>query len=166
MPSLAVVNTSSILDYATSVLKTANASIGVDTVLSPDGLQAPGVQRWVCRTGGIQVGYPTLTLSVRKPTRQSRLTRITVKFSLPTLEVTAPTTVTGIQPAPTRAYDHSVIMEFFLPERGTEAERTAFLSHVISLFVKTINASDDVPTNLSASPLRDAIVLLEPIYGS
>jgi len=164
MPAIAAIKIATAL-AAASVLKTGSATVGYDATLSPDGLAAPGVYKWVDRAGGIQVGFPNLTVSMRKPTRDSRLTRVTIKYSFPTLATTAPTTSTGIQPAPEKAYDHSVVMEFFLPERGTLAERESFFSQVLSLFVATINASDDVPTDATGSPLRTMITTLEPPFS-
>lgn len=165
MPALAAINASSILALTNTAL-TSSATVGVNMVLSPDGLAAPGVQRWVDRSGGIQAGYPSLTLGMRKPTRESRLTRVSIKLDLPTLAVTAPTTGTGIQPAPQRAYSNAFIGEFFLPERGTLAERDALLSVLHSLFVTTINASDAVPTDATGTPLINVVRNVEPIYGS
>jgi hypothetical protein len=48
-------------------------------------------------------------------------------------------------------------MDFLLPEASTAAERAKLLSHCASLFFSTINASDDVPTDSSGSPLLAAI---------
>lgn len=165
MPAIAAMKVSSLLDPA-SVLKSTSATVGVDATLSPDGLAAPGVYKWVDRQGGIQVGFPNLTISMRKPTRESRLSRVTVKYSLPTLAVTAPTTSTGIQPAPELAYSHTAIAEFFMPERGTLAERNAFISQFLSLFVATITASDGAPTDPTGSPLGVILTTLEPPFSS
>jgi hypothetical protein len=165
MPALAAISASTILAQSQTLLSTS-ATVGINTTLSPDGLAAPGVQRWADRSGGIQVGYPTVTIGVRKPTRDSRLTRVTVKVNLPTLATTAPTTSTGSQPVPQAAYHTAVIMEFFLPERGTTAERQALLSLMLSLFASTITASDGTPTDSSVSPLYNVIKDCEPIYGS
>jgi len=48
-------------------------------------------------------------------------------------------------------------MEFMLPERSTAAERAALFSHVRSFFATTINASDDVPTDATGTPLVAAV---------
>jgi hypothetical protein len=140
-------------------------AIGVNVTWSPDGHPSPGVQQWSNKSGGIQVGYSSFTMSMRKPTRDSKVTRVTVKVILPTLEVTAPTTVTGIQPAPTLAYSHSAVLEFFMPERGTGVERTALLTAIQSLLVDNINASDGTPSNPTKTPVTAAIKDLEPPYS-
>lgn len=161
MSAIAPVKTSSIL---AGTVRTTSATVGFDKTFSPEGFILPGVARWVDRSGGIAIGYPAFTLSVRPPTKASRIYKVTAKVVLPTLEQTSPSTATGIQPAPTKAYDCSCVMEFMLPERSTLAERNALLSHVHSLFATTINASDDVPTDSSGSPLPAAVADFDVPY--
>lgn len=161
MPAIGSIKTSSILG---TLARTTSATVGFDKTFSPEGISPQGVARWVDRSGGILVGYPAVSLSIRKPTSGSRVYKVTAKVDLPTMEVTAPTTVTGIQPAPTRAYSNQCVMEFMLPERGTSAERLALFNHVHSLFLATINASDDVPTDATGSPLLAAVQDLDPVY--
>jgi len=165
MPAIAAISASTILADAQTLLSTS-ATVGIDTTFSPDGLAAPGVQRWVDRASGIEVGFPRLTVGIRKPTRESRLTRITVKLVLPTLATTAPTTSTGIQPAPSKAYENAVITEWFFPERGTEAERKVLFSLYRSLHCSTVTASDGTPTDSTVSPLFTILTKLEPVFGS
>jgi hypothetical protein len=81
------------------------------------------VNRWVDRAGGIALGYPTATLSLRMPTKQSRVFKVMAKLVVPTLEVTSPTTTTGIQPGPTLSYNHIASSEYIIPERGSLQER-------------------------------------------
>lgn len=163
MAAIAAVKLSSILDHALARL-TTSAVLGVDTTLSPEGFILPGVTRWVDRVGGIAIGYPAMTMSVRPPSKVSRIYKVVVKFVQPTLEQTSPSTATGIQPAPIKAYDCTFVGEFLLPERSTQAERAALFSRVASLFLRTINASDGVPTDLTASPLEAAVTTFESVY--
>lgn len=163
MSALAAVKLSSILDFALA-RKSTSATIGVDTTLSPDGFIQPGVARWVDRSGGIPVAYPTLTMSIRPPTKASRVYKVTVKFLQPTLEVPNGGTPSGFTPAPMKAYDLMCVMEWMIPERSTLAERQALFSRIASLFDRTINASDDVPTDSSASPLEAAVTTFEQVY--
>jgi len=160
MPAIAAIKTSSIIG---TVDRTTSATIGVDKTFDPEGFIAPGVARWVDRSAGIAVGFPALTLSVRPPNKASRIYRVTAKVSLPTLE-TVGNAYNGITPGPTLAYNCLCVMEFMLPERSTAAERTALLSHVRSLFATTINASDDVPTDASGSPLIAAVTNFDGPY--
>lgn len=163
MSAIAPVKLSSILNTALARL-TGDAAIGVDTTLSPEGFIQPGVTRWVDRTGGIAIGYPAFTMSVRPPTKASRVYKVTAKFVQPTLEQTSPSTASGIQPAPTKAYDCTCVMEWMLPERSTLAERQKLFSRVQSLFMSLINASDGTPTDSTGSPLEAAVTTFEQVY--
>lgn len=163
MPAVAAVKLSTLLDPALA-RKTTSATVGVDTTLSPAGFNQAGVARWEDRSGGIPVAYPTMTMFVRPPTKASRIHKVTVKLLQPTLEVASGSTPTGFTPAPTKAYEITASLEVLIPERSTLAERTAFFSRLNSLFVRTINASDDSPTDSTGSPLETAIVSLEPVY--
>lgn len=155
MPAIAAIKTSSILS-ATEL--TTSATVGVDKTFDPEGFVLPGVAKWVDRSGGIPVGYPSLTLSTRPPVKGSRNYRVTVKVASPTLEQVAPSVIW------TKAYDLQCIMEFFLPERSTSTERLAFLNAVRSLFATTITASDAVPSDATGSPLTAAVQNLESVY--
>lgn len=163
MSAQAAVKLSSIIDFALA-RKTTSATVGVDTTMSPDGFIQPGVARWVDRTGGIPVAYPALTMSVRPPTKASNIYKVTVKVLQPTLETVTGSTPTGFTPAPTKAYDCTAVLEFMMPARSTLAERQALFSRVASLFARTINASDDSPTDSSGSPLEAAVTTFEPVY--
>lgn len=160
MPAIASIKTSSLIG---TVDTTTSATVGYDKTFDPEGFVAPGVARWVDRSGGISVGFPALTLSVRPPTKASRIYRVTAKLSLPTLE-TVGNAYNGITPGPTKAYDVQCVMEFLLPERSTAAERAALLSHVRSLFATTINASDGAPSDATGSPLTAAVSNFDAPY--
>ena len=161
MPAIADIKLSSIIS-ATHL--TTSATVGVDKTLSPDGVIQPGVTRWVDRSGGIALGYPWFTISVRPPNKDSRVTRVQAKLVVPTLEVTSPSTMTGIQPQPTKAYDCTANLEFMLPERSTLAERTTLFNLVASLFATTITASDASPSDATGSPLSPAVLNGEQVY--
>jgi len=161
MPAIADIKLSSIM--ATTHL-TTSATVGVDKTLSPEGFILPGIAKWVDRSGGIAIGYPALTMSVRPPSKDSRLTRVQAKLVVPTLEQTSASTSTGIQPAPTKAYDCTANLEFMLPERSTLAERTALFNLVCSLFATVITASDASPSDSTGSPLSAAVLNGESVY--
>lgn len=163
MSAIAAVKLSGIVDHSLARL-TTSATVGVDSTLNPEGFKQTGVARWVDRVGGIAIGYPVLTMSVRPPTQASRVYKVTMKLVLPTLEQTSPSTATGIQPAPTKAYDCTCVMEFMLPERSTLLERQTLFSRVASLFARTINASDGSPTDSTGSPLENAVTTFEDVY--
>lgn len=97
---------------------------------SPVNIDQNGVAKWADRTGGIALGYPIVTFSMRMPTKAQRNYRVTVKVVTPILEQTSASTATGIQPAPTKAYDLTFNGEFILPERSTLAQRNDILAYV------------------------------------
>lgn len=163
MSALAAIKLSSIIDHSLARL-TSSATVGVDKTLNPEGFVSPGVARWVDRSGGIAIGYPAFTMSVRPPSKASRIYKVTAKVVLPTLEQTSASTMTGIQPAPTKAYDCSAVLEFMLPERSTLAERQSLFSVCASLFARTINASDGSPTDVTGCPLESAVTTFEAIW--
>ena len=163
MSAIAAVKLSGILDHALARL-TTSTTVSVDSTLNPEGINPQGIAAWVDRSGGIAIGYPRLTMSVRPPTKASRIYKVQVKLVLPTLEQTSPSTASGIQPAPTKAYDCTCVMEFFLPERSTLAERQKLFSEVASLFARTINASDGAPTDATGTPLENAVTTFETVY--
>lgn len=113
----------------------------VNHTFSPDNIDATGVAKYKDRSGGIALGYPTVSLGIRPPTKGSRLYRVTVKIATPILEVTSPSTSTGIQPAPTLAYTPLFTGEFVLSERSTLAERKDLLAYVKNMFANAVITS-------------------------
>lgn len=110
------------------------------------------VAKWADRSSGVALGYPTITSTVRPPVSgaQSRNNKVTVRIVTPVLEVTSPSTATGIQPAPTKAYDLTCEMSFILPERCSLAERKNILA-----FAKNL---------LGHATVQNAVWNLEPTY--
>jgi hypothetical protein len=123
------------------------AATPVAHTFNPSGPDKNGVNYFYDRSGGIAVGFPSVSIDLREPrpvqaggaSLASRLYRATVKVVYPVLEVTSPTTGTGIQPAPTKSYDMTVRMEFLLPERSTLQNRKDILA-----FAKNILANANV----------------------
>jgi len=107
---------------------------------------------WLDRAGGIAVGYPKITLSVRSPLARStnRVYKVTVKIWSPTLEVTSPSTGSGIQPAPMKAYDCVFEGIFTLPERTTKLNRQDIYAYIKNL--------------LALTPVKTAVEDLENVY--
>lgn len=163
MAAIGTIKLSDILDLTNPVI-TDSATIGVSHTFDPEGFVQPGVTRWVDRSGGIAMGYPALTMSVRPPTKASRIYKVTAKVVLPVMETLTASTASGITPAPTKAYDLTFIGEFMLPERSALAERKQLLRLAASLFFDTINASDAVPTDATGSPLKTAVEDFERPY--
>lgn len=94
------------------------------------GADPLGVARWYDRSGGIALGFPQLNFSMKVPSKSSRNFRIIAQVVIPVLEQTSASTATGIQPAPTKAYDLRSNIEFVLPERSTLQQRKDLLAYV------------------------------------
>lgn len=164
MAAMANVKVSGIIDHSLARL-TTSATVGVDATYGPEGKNSLGVATWVDRSGGIPIGYPKFTMSIRPPSKAARSYKVTFKLVQPTLEQTSASTMTGIQPAPTLAYNCIAIGEFVLPERSTLAERQKLLSQFASLLVRTINANDGTPTDSTGSPVETAVTTFEGVWG-
>lgn len=110
------------------------AATPVNHTFSPVGVDA-GIAKWEDRSGGIALGYPTITFSIRRPAKGSQNYGLTAKVVTPVLEVTSPSTSTGIQPAPTKAYDITMNVSMSLPARSTLQQRKdayAFLKNYLA----------------------------------
>lgn len=113
----------------------------VNHTFAPVNINQVGTAKWADRSGGIAIGYPVVTLNVREPQKGSPLFKVSMKVVVPTLEVTAPSTATGIQPAPTKAYDCLFACDWILPERSTQQERKNLLAYVKNLFAAGVVTS-------------------------
>jgi hypothetical protein len=89
-----------------------------------------GVAVWTDRATGVAVGFPVLTMKLRAPSKGSRNYKLTSKVKLPVLNVTSPSTGTGIQPLPSVAYNIEANIEFVLPEASLLADRKDFFAFV------------------------------------
>lgn len=105
-------------------------SVPANKTFSPVTIDSASVAKWANREGGIALGFPTVTFSLRTPTKTSRNYRLSAKVTTPVLEVTSPSTATGIQPAPTKAYDLLATIDMILPERSTTLQRKDLLAFV------------------------------------
>jgi len=111
----------------------------VNHTFNPIAIDASGVARWADRSGGIAIGYPVVSFSVKAPAAKgSRNYRIVAKVTVPTLEQTSPSTATGIQPAPSVAYNLIGNLEFVIPERSTLAQRKDLLAYVKNLMATAV----------------------------
>lgn len=143
---------------------TNSATISTDTTMSPDGSLAPGVLRWVDRSGGIPVGYPSYTFSMKRPKGGSSKFRIMEKVTVPVLNVTSPQTGSGIQPMPSAAFNLVKTTEWSIDQSATLQQREAFFSLCASLGADVVVASDGSPLTPTASVIRLAVVSGEPPF--
>lgn len=123
----------------------------VNHVFTPTSVKGD-VALWHDRAGGIAVGYPTLSASLRAPVNGSgsRVYKAMIKIVFPVLEVTSPSTSTGIQPQPTKAYDMTFMGEFLLPERSSKLNRQDIFALAKNCF--------------SASALKSLVEDFENVY--
>lgn len=124
---------------------------------APLSIDNTGVASFVDRASGIPIGYASFDISLRSPiaikpgqTSAGRSYKVTARVFVPTLEQTSASTSTGIQPAPTKAYDHVANIQFILPERGTTLERKTLVAYVCNL--------------LSNAAVKAVITDLEPYF--
>ncbi len=119
----------------TPVAHTFNPSVSGDLDLFED------------KATGIAIGFPLIMVRFRRPLApangteskaSNRVYRIELSMSFPTLEVTSPSTGTGIQPAPTVAYVNRVNSVWLHPERSTTQNR----KDLHALFYNTLNNTD------------------------
>lgn len=86
---------------------------------------------WHDRTGGIDIGFPQMTMSLKK---LKSVNQVQVEFSIPTLEVISGA-VGGYTPSPKVAYTTAAKLVFLLPVRSTLQERKnieAFAKNALS----------------------------------
>lgn len=138
--------------------------VTADKTLSPERINSEGLARWVDRSGGYAIGYPSYTQRVRPPTRGSRIFRVTSMLSIPTLEEVTAATASGVVPAPARAYDLGAKLEFFLPERSANIERRALLSMLRSLLIAEVRDNANANPVSTASPLAAAVLDFDGVY--
>lgn len=93
------------------------------------------------RIGGIQVGFPVVQITTRKPTKALRNNKISVMIKRPVLETVSNSTVSGIAPAPTVAYDVVFQGSFTLPERSDLASRKDMLAYVRNVLANAVMTS-------------------------
>jgi hypothetical protein len=164
-PILATTIVNTVGDTGVSVI-TSSATVASDKTYAPEGAvkATPGVFRWVDRSGGIPIAYPSYTIRVRAPSQGDPNYRIDEKISLPIPNITSPSTGSGIQPLPSVGYEYVANRGYKIPQAGSTAERTIFFSLCSSFSADQIFASDSSPVSTTGSPLRAALINLDGPY--
>lgn len=109
----------------------------VTHTFGPQGIEN-GIATWLDRSGGIAVGYPRVTFRLDEAGPSKANNKLTVRVVRPVLEVTSPSTSTGIQPAPTLAYNLVSEASFVLPQRSALAERNDILAYTKNLLANAL----------------------------
>lgn len=110
------------------------ATTPVAHTFNPSNPDQNGTNYWYDRSAGIAIGFPEISQFLRVPaagataSTAGRVYRAKSKVVFPVLEVTSASTGTGIQPAPTKAYELVFNGEFILPERSTLQNRKDILA--------------------------------------
>jgi hypothetical protein len=128
-----------------SITLTDAASTPVNHVFAPTS-QKGDVLFYNDRTAtSVAIGQNVLSLQQKTPSKSSKNTRFSWKLTCPTLEQTSPSTSTGIQPAPTLAYNNIVTLDLIFNERATQQERKdalAMMRDLIDEAIVTNEAND------------------------
>lgn len=127
------------MSQITAITLTDGEAVPVPRVFKPakkDG----GLYEYHNRANGIAVGYDRLLVEHRMPSRQLKSTKTSYKLVLPTLEQTSASTASGIQPAPSKAYENLAKLEFVTAERSTKQERKNLLTMARDLINELIVA--------------------------
>jgi hypothetical protein len=102
-----------------------------------------GIAKWEDRSGGIAVGFPAITMSMRPPVKGSDAYKLIIKVATPTLEQAS--SGGTFVPPPTKAYENLSVIEVMLPKRGTKLERQnhwAFTKNLLAHAVLTAAVED------------------------
>jgi hypothetical protein len=143
------------------IAETNSAALGVDRTFAPERFLDGGVARYVDRTGGIPLGFPWITFSMRPPSKDNGLYKLSVKLGNPVLETIDPSV--GIF-GPKLAYELQAHLDVLIPARATAVERQKFLAQLGGLMVSNIKANDAAPNDVTGSPLVLACLNLETVF--
>jgi hypothetical protein len=90
------------------------------------------------RSSGIVVGFDAFSIQTRQADKTTKATKVTLKLVTPILEQTSPSTTTGIQPAPTVAYNLLASVELVLPDRSSLQNRKDLLAMIRDALSETV----------------------------
>lgn len=113
------------------------AATPVAKTFEPVDIDQQNVAHYAETSGGIPIGYGRLSISLRPPSTSLKagasskegVYRVLLKIEVPELEVSSPSTGSGLQPAPTVAYVTMCKMEFLMPARGALLDRAHALAY-------------------------------------
>lgn len=121
MPSNIVINNGA----ATPVAKTFTFAIQNGLMFQYNDMSA-----------GTFEGFNILTIQIRPSATSNQGHRVSLKLKAPVLAVTAPSSGSGIQPNPTKAYESVFMCEFMLPKAASLENRKdimAFAKNLLAL---------------------------------
>lgn len=124
------------------------ATVPVAHTFKPVGLK-DDIARYNDVATGVPIGFGRLSVSLRQPlasnkpgaNSKSSVYRAVFKLDIPILELTSPSTGSGIQPAPTVAYTSVFTGEFVIPARSSLQERKDILAYAKNLLANALATS-------------------------
>lgn len=132
------------------------ATAPVAHTFKPIMLDANGIAHYADQISGVPIGYARVTVNVKQApatlapgsNAKSTVNRVRFKVEVPVLEVTSPSTGSGIQPAPTVAYTTMASLEFVIPTRTAELDRKHILAYAKNLLSNAL--ATDLVVNMEA----------------
>jgi hypothetical protein len=125
----------------TSITIKDGASTPVDHVFSPTRIDANNIATFQERVSGVPIGYPTITWSLRAPTKGSSTYKVTGKLTQPkVIDVTD----TSGKTVKTVDYVNLATVDFVFSEKSTKQERKDLRVLMSNLLINaTMAASAD-----------------------
>jgi hypothetical protein len=125
----------------TSITIKDGASTPVDHVFSPTRIDANNIATFQERVSGVPIGYPTITWSLRAPTKGSSTYKVTGKLTQPkVIDVTD----TSGKTVKTVDYVNLATVDFVFSEKSTKQERKDLRILMSNLLINaTMAASSD-----------------------
>lgn len=93
------------------------------------------------RVSGVAAGFNKISVLTRYGAASNAGQRVTMKVTVPTLAVTAPSSGTGVQPNPTAAYTGLATIEFLIPNASDAVARANLLAYVKNLMATSFVAN-------------------------
>lgn len=122
----------------TSITIKDGASTPVDHVFSPTRIDANNIATFQERVSGVPIGYPTITWSLRAPTKGSSTYKVTGKLTQPkVIDVTD----TSGKTVKTVDYANLATVDFVFSEKSTKQERKDLRTLMSNLLVNAVMAA-------------------------
>lgn len=109
------------------VLKDGQA---VNHTFTPVGTDS-GIATYQDVSSGIAISFPTITTSLRLPSKKAASAKATMKIVVPVTEVLAPSTL------PTKAFELFANLEVVMPEKATPGQRADIAAYTANLLAST-----------------------------
>lgn len=102
----------------------------VNHTFTPVGTDS-GIATYQDVSSGIAISFPTITTSLRLPSKKATSAKATMKIVVPVTEVLAPSTL------PTKAFELFANLEVVMPEKATPNQRADIAAYTANLLAST-----------------------------